>query len=253
MHLNFPGDLSLEVLEPFIFRVTIRADTHESIGTGFAVGRVHKTGQLVLATARHVLSPPGEGDLTWQVAQFDRNGSPRRAVTFRTKNSDKSLPYRWHKEFDVAVVTLPMNGWKGEPVSKVEGGVRLINPQKGLSAGTRIAWAGYPTNVEDVLGFPQLCYLEGSVSAMVDTDGGSLYMADGHVTHGVSGGPVWHSSEEDGCPEIVGIVSHYAPSDEKLPGFCVFEPINPLFYYLSQWHVSLPGGYDNYVVMNHGV
>jgi hypothetical protein len=152
---------------------------------------------------------------------------------------------------DIAVITLPRESDSGELFStENEATVPLINPAKGVGTGTRVAWAGFPAVVEDVLDRAQLCYFEGVVSAMVDNDERQLYIVDGHTTYGVSGEPVWHRSDETLQPEVVGIVSNYSHTNDNLPGFCSFEPVNPLFYYLSSWHVKLPGGYDNFVLFN---
>lgn len=165
---------------------------------------------------------------------------------------EASVPFRWHKELDIAVVTLPTER-RDRRFPPLEDEVpMLIDPRSGVTPGKRIAWAGYPGAVEDFLKHPQLCYFEGSVSAMVDRDDKELYIADGYVAYGVSGGPVWHWSEETNRSEVAGIVTSYAHANDELPEFCVFEPVNPLSYYLKNWHVSLPGGYDNFVELRVG-
>ena len=252
--MELPGDTTFDAISSFILRISVTWGEEIAHGAGFVIGRLHSTGQLIVATARHVLAAPKDQDLEWEVSQFTQDGELRRRVTFHTGRKEReSAPFRWHNDLDIAVITLPQFDDEGKIFAVGdEVGVRIINPQMGVSTGTRIAWAGFPWVVEDLLGYPELCYFEGVVSSMISTTSRKLYIADGHIAYGVSGGPVWRWSEDDACLEVVGIVSKYEAAEDDLPGFCRFEPINPIFYYLKNWHVSLPGGYDNFVEINHG-
>ena len=81
------------------------------------------------------------------------------------------------------------------------------------------------------------------VSATVDKDGKRLYIVDGHNSAGVSGGPVWCWNDERQRAEIVGVVSGYGDAGGDLPGFCVFEPINPVLGYLCHWTGNAGGDF----------
>lgn len=89
---------------------------------------------------------------------------------------------------------------------------------------------------------PHLCYFEGVVSAMVDADNEKqIYVIVGHVTRGVSGGPMWHWDDIKKRWEICGIASQYQPFTDGMPGFCIFEPINPVIGFLLQdprWQID---------------
>ena len=115
-----------------------------------------------------------------------------------------------------------------------------------------MGWAGFPGIVENALGFPQLCYFEGVVSAMVNRNDRKVYIVDGHAAKGVSGGPVWHWSEEKDRIEVIGIVSQYHHTMTPLPGFCLFEPINPIIYFLHSeaWHPDIAG--DHLIINRYG-
>jgi len=67
---------------------------------------------------------------------------------------------------------------------------------------------------------------------MVDRSGAMYYILDGHNAKGISGGPVWHWSEERERFEVVAIISAYKPGDEGLPGFVIAEPIRQVTGFL---------------------
>ncbi|OAI49028.1 hypothetical protein AYO44_01095 [Planctomycetaceae bacterium SCGC AG-212-F19] len=247
---QFPGDRSFELFSSSIFRIEARwglgaspgagqqppaGQVWSSVATGFAVAIFADSRRLVLATARHVLDVPDDEMIGWRVQQFDARGEVVRQVTFGTNKKLKSgVPYDFHKNADIGTLVLPRLGDDKLPFARPdEVPVRVIDILSGASTGTRVGWAGFPGLVADRLGFPQLCYFEGVISAMVNRADRQIYIVDGHGGEGVSGGPVWHWSAEKDRPEVIGIVSGYqgASVDEPwLPGYCVFEPINPLMH-----------------------
>jgi hypothetical protein len=99
-----------------------------------------------------------------------------------------------------------------------------------IAAGSWVAWAGFPAQVERSVGRPQLCFFQGTVSAFGkrgDQGGHAYYIVDGHAAPGVSGGPMWEFTP-DGSVVVAGIVSSFQSDETIIPGFCCFEPINPL-------------------------
>ena len=236
----FYGDKSFEEIRPSIFRIETKWSEGVGSATGFVVGKLRDSKKLVIATAKHVLDFPEDETVWWKVQQFDERGTVARQTTFGTNALLKGdLPYRTHNELDVGLCALPSFA-DGKPflAYEDEAPIRLIDPQMGVTAGTRVGWAGYPWFVEQALGFPQLCYFEGVISAMVDHPDRRIYIVDGHAAKGVSGGPVWSWSEERSRLEVAGIVTEYRWADPKvsgLPGLCFFEPINPVVKYLEYW------------------
>lgn len=243
----FRGDTSFDGISPSIFRLETTWDNGKKSahGTAFVVAMLRDSRRLVLATAKHVLDFPENETVWWKARQFDEHGRVQRQISFGTDHGLLGgVPYRVHKKFDIGVLVLPANGDdKGHLARPGETPVRVIAIDEGVSTGTRIAWAGFPAVMEDLLGFPQLCYFEGVVSAMVNDGKRPFYIVDGHVSEGVSGGPVWQWNEEKSRLEVVGIVVSYTPGPSRLPGFCQFEPINPIMYFLETeaWHPDTLG------------
>jgi hypothetical protein len=193
------------------------------------------------------LDVPDDRTVGWRFEQFDETGNVARRIQFRTDRSAKgAVPYHLHNDLDVGIFLLPSKNSDGTDCALPdEQPVRVIDILCGVSTGTRVSWAGFPGVVEAALGQPQLCYFEGVISAQVDRPGRALYIVDGHASHGVSGGPVWHWNEEKDRAEVVGIVSEYRTTmqGDGIPGYCFFEPINPILYYLAseRWHPDNAG------------
>lgn len=247
-----PSEAAFERAGRSIFKVETRWNVGgrpmAASATAFAIARFEKSNRLVVVTARHVLDFPRDCTVNWRVLEVNRNGQPERSVGFQTTEANgEEVPYRRHNKLDVGVFVLPEHGNDGERFAR-SGEVGVATPiakQAGLTTGSRIGWAGFPGQVRDFLGFDQLCYFEGVISCTVDSDQRRVYIVDGHAAEGVSGGPVWHWSSERAQVEIIGIVSRYgqqpgATEDGRvlppLPGYCIFEPINPVLYLLDEWN-----------------
>lgn len=223
---------------------TFRVETNWSGGrcsaTAFTVATFRDSKKLVLATAAHVLNYPENETVHWRIQQFDEYGDVARQMSFAT---DQGLlggvPYRTHKQLDIGVFVLPATNEKKDLFARPdEEPLRVIEIQSGAIAGTRVAWAGFAGSVETFLQAPHLCYFEGVVSVMVHGKRW-LYIVDGHLSPGVSGGPVWYWNEEKNRFEVIGIAVGYGNTNgSALPGFCVVEPINPIMYFLETdaWH-----------------
>lgn len=223
---------------PRIFRVEAAHGAGRATATAFAFARLLESNRLVLATAGHVLNDvPPDNPVEWRFQQFDEDGGLERQVTVTTREDDVHRPYAFYKLADIGYFILPANDDTGAPLARPnEQPLPVIDVGRRIKEGGRVAWAGFPSQVEHFCKRPQLCYFEGVVSAFCprpDAPGHAAYVVDGHAAHGVSGGPMWHWPEDDGRIEIVGIVSSFRGSPAQadspvIPGFCVFEPINPL-------------------------
>ncbi len=223
---------AFEMNAPAIFRIEYHS-IEAKAGTGFSVTRFGNNNRLVLATARHVVEHAVAYPSDWFIKQFDRNGMPTREFRFQSEPHDDHVFV--HKKMDLGLLILDSHDTNGSLFSPSnEPLLPRMDERYGLTPGTRVGWAGYPGTAEAYLGHPQLCYCEGVISALIDRDDRRLYLVDGHNAFGISGGPVWHWSDERDRMEIVGVVSGYA-QDTKLPGFCMFEPLESFEALFKSW------------------
>lgn len=244
---DFPIDDHLAEMCTRVFRLVTgwKNDSGNPLScsaTGFAVAKL-PNGKFVLATAKHVLDVPEDRMVDWVIQQYDGHSRLVREVRYGThKGLKDDVPYRTHKEFDVGLFPLYNKKLDGTDfVAADEHPLPLIELHLMVSTGTRVGWLGYPDQVEDFVGRPQLCYCEGVVSSMVNKKEQHLYIVDGHGTHGFSGGPVFDWDSDRKRFRVVGIVSKYLTGKE-LPGFCCFEPINHVRQYLDWWNGQLTDG-----------
>lgn len=213
-----------------------------SYATGFAVAKL-PNGKLVLATAKHMLDVPKDVMVDWVVQQYDDHSELVREVRYRTHKGIKGdVPFRTHNEFDVGIL-IPYNKMAdGSPFSPPEEKpLPMIEENLMDGTGTRVAWLGFPAQIQDFIGRPQLRYCEGVITSMVNFKGQHLYIVDGHNTPGFSGGPVFSWDTDRNRFRVTGIVSRYLPA-EDFPGFCCFEPVNHVRFYLNWWNSQLETG-----------
>lgn len=236
----FPDEGGFPTVRNSIFRIEVTDGDRTASATAFCVAILQDEGRLVLATAKHVVGVPEDKTVWWKVQQFNAQSQMLRQIEFGTNKARlRDVPYRTHKELDIGLLVVPSHDKnKKQFLNDVDQPLPLINRSKGVGTGTRIGWAGFPGVIDTLLGHPQLCYFEGVVSSMVDTDKRRVYIVDGHSAKGVSGGPVWCFDDSSHQLQIAGVVSSYRSQKhelERLPGFCIFEPINALIYYLENW------------------
>ena len=231
------GNEILDLVRPSIFRLETKFGDTIRWGTAFAVGRQVTKNGLVLATAAHVLRfPPDTERVAWTLQQFDQDGYVERELRTETPGArEGSIQFSRNDKFDSGVCILPNRTTDGEPFTRDnERPLRMIAKESMAPEGTRVGWAGFAGIVEEYLKHPQLCYFEGVISAAVNRPERPVYIVDGHSAHGVSGGPLWRWTDENQV-EVIGIMSAYRGSKMMgLPGFCVFEPIQPVSYYLER-------------------
>ncbi len=243
-------------IRPFVVEIRTRwqpvgEKARQQTGTGTIVSRLRREdGRLlcVVATAKHVLPPSIIHDaldhslperrpaLEYRITRsltdhprtvtlrFGPNVPPPEIQTFI--HSDAS--------YDGALFAFPSVSEDGSPfIDEAEQTPKLFDPRKIHDVGAPIAWAGYPALARDLVGHQQVCYYEGRISATINR-AIPLYLADGHVSYGVSGGPVW--SADDGAEfayGLIGLVTSYQ-GETDVPGLCVFTPLNPLAAYLRE-------------------
>lgn len=242
-----------EVFSKKIVRITGRSLSAESkmwFGTGCITGYVlnprYKPKAMVV-TAGHLLKGPDENPVEWTVERSDPlTGTPRTAtftITPQNPEGPKAFYYNADPRLDIGGMFVDTDCIDGrsfldldESGKPTEALLPLIDPSKGVTEGTRAAWAGFPQPVqENQLGFPQLCYYEGVVAAMINTKAHPpLYLLDGHNSPGVSGAPVWAYNDERSSAELVAIIVAYlSDAQKKFPGFVCATPIHPLIRYMQ--------------------
>lgn len=210
-----------------LFKITLTYKGKTVWGTGFAVARYKNPDKLglVLATAKHVIAFSENDLVEWKIEQFNWIGDLKHTQTFKSNNAvTKSSPIRVHTQFDIGNVFI--HKFSDNIQDSI---VRTINIQNAAPPGTRVGWAGFPALMEG----KRPCYFEGVISSLFHQVERLYYIVDGHIGHGVSGGPLWCWNDDINGYEVIGIVSEYKYPKVNLPGLCVFESINPLIAYLS--------------------
>ncbi len=239
---DFPIDDAFDQLCTSVFRLEATWKMEDGslrggVATAFAIDK-RSSGELVLATAKHAFDFPHEATINWRIQQFDDHSRLQRETLFGTSKTQKAdVPYRYHKKYDVGFIALPgiLKQATGEPFSLPdEQPLAMIGEKLMVGIGARVCWAGFPGQIEGFLKEPALCYAEGVISSMVNRDDRHLYIVDGHNSPGFSGGPVWYWCEDRQEFLVLGIVSLYL-SNNVFPGFCAFEPINEVKFFLNFW------------------
>lgn len=236
----------IETLRPTIVRIGIdwlndKGKPVVGHGTGIVIGRKKNAGDIIIATARHVIEDaPDDRPVNWTLLQqYVDTGDEHRTITFTSKPGENIVS--WHKDFDIAFVVV-FNKYipDGDYAEDYNRPASAISPLQGASQGTPVAWAGFPGIVEEYVGHVQLVVHSGIVGAMIHGEGKrKRFIIDGHAAMGVSGGPVWHFSVERKRAEVVGIIvgtGFYPSQVEKgeLPGYIDVEPLGPLMYFLEE-------------------
>jgi hypothetical protein len=219
-------------------------------GTGVIIGHglTEANKYLKIATAGHLIVDSPDKTIQWRVTRTEKevNGQlrwfVRQFTTSRPIASEPRFisPCDYH-ECDIGCIAIDnacdacsrtltsshpfLDTEKHKPLS--------LSPRTGyLQPGARVAWAGFPALAHAITGAYQLCYFEGVVSAAPSRL--PLYLIDGHVAEGVSGGPLWFC-KPDGVPVVIGVVCNYSVRKESpMPGLTAFTPLHVLLDFIEQ-------------------
>jgi len=193
----------VEKIAPYLVKI----ETPGGHGTGFLCLTNHDKSILGVATAAHVV---GHAD-DWQ--------EPIRLRSFHTdktaflKESQRVVRFNWAT--DSAVILFPSGD-----LDFPEALIPLLPSNERLPIGAEIGWLGFPA-IEPFTP----CFFSGSISARRDDL--SAYLIDGVAINGVSGGPVFYSTEADGA-RIVGIITAYRANratGDVLPGLSYAQDV----------------------------
>jgi hypothetical protein len=194
----------VEKISPYLVKV----ETPNGHGTGFLCLANHDKSILGVATAAHVVGHADE----WQQPIRLRSFHTGKAALFKEGNRVVRLDWKT----DSAVILFPA----GE-LSFPENLIPLLPTEETLPIGVEIGWLGFPA-IEPFTP----CFFSGSVSARRDDQ--SAYLIDGVAINGVSGGPVFYSTDADGV-RIVGIITAYRANratGDTLPGLSYAQDVS---------------------------
>lgn len=229
------------------FHVQITTSTKCGWGTAFMIARLLPSNRIVVATAGHNLNwLPTDEPISWQFSCFSEDNELTGQCKFETDAREpESKPYTYCtvKNVDIGYCVVPPR-WETSDGMLVPADLtplQMIPETHALMQGSHVAWAGFPDTVARLLRGPHLCYFEGSISALHSDGSWGKYIVDGHNARGVSGGPMWHFSEDRNRLEVAGIVTAYGGDEQKgdkehqpnsnIPGFTFIDPINPVVAY----------------------
>lgn len=214
---RFPSMPWFEAAER-VGKATFRLYTKESMGTGFliSVGKSPNSFMATLATAWHVIEDATKGT---SLRICDSEGKE-----IVRSSGGNIMVSEVGEGLDSAIIIIQSE----VELFPQELLLPILPIEVQLRTGTEISWMGYPGIVE-----PELCYFHGYISGMLKKP--PVYLVDGVVVNGVSGGPVF----DDRC-HIVGFVSAYLPNrinaSTTLPGVSWMVPIN---FILNWLHYNL--------------
>lgn len=195
----------IEKVKPYIVKI----ETPTGSGTGFLCLYNDDKKWCGIATALHVVS---EADEWQQPMKIIPNGSSNhiflkesQRVIFPDYNTDSAIVlFEKPLETPFPDSTIPL-----QPV------------EKPLDLGFEVGWLGFPY-IEPYT----LCFFSGCISARREER--KAYLIDGVSINGVSGGPVFYSTDT-GEVEIVGIVSAYKANratGSSLPGLLIAQDVS---------------------------
>lgn len=227
--------------EDSIARYVVLIESHDDKnggwGSGVIIG-INDEGAALIVTARHVVDGYSGSDVTWKISRGFARDEIIRTVEFTSKanldtgRNDAGFLIPRDVRYDVAQILVPAECIDGRVfMDKEDVTPSVLEPGFWAKPGATIAWAGFPNVAYNCVKRPVLCLYQGIVSATITTDTEPpIYLVDGHISPGVSGGPVW-SPEQKG-PLLAGLVSSYW-GDDYMPGLCHVVPLNPLGYYIQ--------------------
>lgn len=234
------SDLSIatsfeEYIAPWTVLIHWRDGSSESWGTGTIIAS--SDGGALVVTARHVVLGHSGETVKWSITRGLAGGLVPRTVEFVSDSNLQSpnAMFLIHNEdvYDVAQILVPAacteEGQQftddGESVPS------LIEPAFTLKPGAAVAWAGFPVMAYQCMRRHTMCVYSGIVAASsLDPP---VYLIDGNVAPGVSGGPVWDATQPE--PTILGVVSSYWFEEEKkTPGLSHFVPLNEMGQFIKE-------------------
>ena len=197
---------AIDIIHPYVVKIS----TPLGFGTGFLFAHSADNSIVAVASAAHVLSHAHE----WQ--QPIRLYHPSSKKDVFLKEEDRAIVL--DSDLDTAAVVFT------KPPFPLPDSLLALAPQgKRLRQGVNLGWVGFP-------GFAahELCFFTGHISAYLESR--EIYLVDGVVINGVSGGPAF-IAEKAGGITLAGVITAYIPNranGEPLPGLCMVSDVSQL-------------------------
>lgn len=232
-----------------IERITFKVSIGDNRGTGFVV-QAHD-GRLVIATAWHVIKSLAEIEDKWarHVKLFSASDTTTieanavAMVRLGTEASDIGLLWVGNalsqKAVDDILKALDASDIKGGTADLSGGGgvitfsgtrkaiepsdIPALLPRKEVTQGMELGWLGYPSVASN-----SACFFPGTLAGNAKSL--PLYLIDGTVLSGLSGGPVF-----DNQGRIIGIVSRYKSDEPTQSGLVTAAPVSAIIKMLAAY------------------
>lgn len=177
-------------------RHVVKISTPSGHGTGFLAFYNDDQTWCGIATANHVIAYADEWQLpvNIQTSHSGRFLGAGERVIFRDQATDSAVILFFKGDLQLPQVP-----------------IALMPVEQACDIGADVGWLGYPAIEPN-----RLCFFSGKISASHSGN----YLIDGVAINGVSGGPVFHSSEVSGI-RVIGCVLAYLPNVStgvSLPG-----------------------------------
>jgi hypothetical protein len=192
-------------VNPYIVKI----ETPTGSGTGFLCLYNDNKQLCGIATAQHVIDYADEWQQAIKIIHYE---------SFKTtflKEAQRFIFSDWKTDSAIILFQKPKDTPYPEDL------IPLAPLNKPLNIGFEIGWLGFPY-IEPYT----LCFFSGYVSARREDR--KAYLIDGVSINGVSGGPVFYSTETEGI-QIVGIVSSYKANratGATLPGLLIAQDVS---------------------------
>jgi hypothetical protein len=197
---------AVDLIHPYIIKIS----TPIGSGTGFLFAYSADKSMRAVATATHLVKHAHE----WQ--------QPIRLLHHLSgeeeflKEEDRAILL--DSRLDTAAILFSQSA-----IQFPETIPRLATRGKRLRQGVNLAWVGFPAVSPQTL-----CFFSGHTSAYLEEQG--VYLVDGVVINGVSGGPAFVTDGEGGII-LAGVITAYIPNratGEPLPGLCMVSDVSQL-------------------------
>lgn len=186
----------------------VKIETQTGHGSGFLFLYNDDKSWCGIATAAHVVFGADKWKQPIQIFHSDSGQS------LFLRENERVITSDWNT--DSAVILFN----KGD-LPLPENLIPLLPTETPLSIGLEVGWLGFPA-IESFT----LCFFSGIISARQDFR--NAYLIDGVAINGVSGGPVFYSTQTDGI-QFIGFVNAYKANratGETLPGLSIAQDVS---------------------------
>lgn len=178
---------AVEIVKSYVVKI----DTPSVFGTGFLCAYTESKKVCGIATAAHVVKKSHIWEEPIRIQHFISGETKLLHASNRIIYLDLKL--------DTAVILFA----RGK-ITFPKDTLTFLSEKSYLRAGNEIGWVGFPSVSSN-----NLCFFTGRISCWLDDM--RTYLVDGVAINGVSGGPVFYRSKDDGIT-VIGSVTAYLPN-----------------------------------------